>query len=320
MLKGIYDEEAERLRILVTGSARLDTFRRSGDALAGRYFQFRLSPVLLGELLGHPAPGPPPPDSRDWLELRLHPDGERTTDGLAPGAREAFDQLWRFGPFPEPLLRANARFAGLWRRNYQEAIIRGEMRDLTRVRELDVAEQLADMLPWRVGSTFSANSVREDLEVAHDTVTRLLAHFERLMLVFWVLPHAPRIARPIKKARKIYLFDWSNVEHAAARFENMVALELLAWTQLWTDGGETTWRLRFVRDRAGKETDFLLLRDRTPWCLFECKERKATVESHHLRFAHVLGDIPVVQLLREHGVLSARDRDVVSVSASRWLA
>ena len=318
VLKGIYDRDGERVRLLVTGSARLDAFRRAGDALAGRYLQFRLSPVALGELLGDDAPPVPPDDPRKWLQQRLHARGAEA--GPAPGAEEAFDRLLRFGPFPEPLLKGSDRFAATWRRNYIEAIVHGEMRDLTRVRELDTAEELADMLPRRVGSIFSVNSVREDLDVAHDTVKRMLSHFERLMLTFAIPPHARRIGRPIKKAHKIYLFDWSNIEDQAARFENLVAVELQAWMQLWTDSGDVEWHLRFVRNRAGKETDFLLLRDRKPWCLLECKVRSTGIESHHLAFAGALGGIPVVQLVRGHGILAARGRDVVTVSASRWLA
>ena len=99
-----------------------------------------------------------------------------------------------------------------------------------------------------------------------------------------------------------------------------MALELLARTHLWTDTGNEEWGLQYVRTREGKETDFVLLRGRKPWCLLECKSRRAALESHHLLFARKLGGIPVVQLVREHGVLRAKDRDVVSVSAARFLS
>lgn len=74
-----------------------------------------------------------------------------------------------------------------------------------------------------------------------------------------------------------------------------------------------------VRPRDGKETDFLLMRRRKPWCLVECKLRKAGIESHHRLFARKLGGIPIVQLVKEHEVLAAKDRDIVTVSASSFL-
>jgi predicted AAA+ superfamily ATPase len=311
ILKGIYDEDGGRVRVLVTGSARLELFRRAGDSLAGRFFLFRLSPVLLGELLGRPVPSVPPADPRTWIEERLSGDSK--------AVREAFDLLFRFGPFPEPLLKGKARFHALWRRNYLDSVIRGDLRDLTRLRDLSLVEELIELLPWRVGSPFSINAVREDLEVAHATVKGMMDHLGRLLVTFALIPYTKKITRPIKRERKVYLYEWSSVENPAARFENLVALEILAHTQLWTDSGGDDWRLQFVRTREGKETDFLLLKGLRPWCLFECKLRKTKIESHHRLFASKFGGIPVVQIVKEHGVLEAEKRDVVSISASRFL-
>jgi predicted AAA+ superfamily ATPase len=53
-VKGIYDTERSRRRIVITGSARLDDSRKGGDSLAGRYRYFRLHPFSLREL--NPAP------------------------------------------------------------------------------------------------------------------------------------------------------------------------------------------------------------------------------------------------------------------------
>lgn len=320
VLKGVYDADGDRLKILVTGSARLDLFRRAGDSLAGRFFLFHLSPALLGELLARSAAATPAEDPAEWLERCLHARGASTASGEVEGAREAFDQLLRLGPFPEPLLRGSARFAAAWRRSYLDSVIRGDLRDLTRLRDLDVVETLVRLLPWRVGAPFSANAVREDLDVSQPTVQTMMLHLERLMVTFSLSPYARKVTRPVKKERKVYLYEWGAIEDSAARFENMVALELLARTELWTEIGGEEWRVAFVRNREGKETDFLLLRRRRPFCLIECKLRRSDIESHHLLFASKLGGIPVIQLVSEHGILKARDRRVVTVSASRFLS
>jgi len=317
ILKGIYDEDGERMRIMVTGSARLELFRRAGDSLAGRFFLFRLSPILLGELLGQ-APPPVPSDPRDWIEEHLHTSAR--TGRSEKTVREAFDRLFDFGPFPEPLLKASRRFASLWRRNYLDAVVRGDIRDLTRLRDLDVVESLIELIPWRVGSPFSINAVREDLEVAHATVKRMMNHLERLLVTFTLTPYTRKLTRPVKKEGRVYLYEWSNIDNPAARFENLVAMELFARTHLWTESGDDDWGLHFARTRDGKETDFLLTKRRKPWCLLECKLRKTSVESHHRLFASKLGGIPVVQLVKQHGELEAKQRDVVSVSAGQFLS
>jgi predicted AAA+ superfamily ATPase len=320
ILKGIYDADGERLTMLVTGSARLNLFWRAGDSLAGRFFLFHLSPVMVGELLARPRPTAPAEDPREWIEERLNPPSTSRAAGDVDGARDAFDQLSRFGPFPEPLLRSSARFAAAWRRSYLDSVIRGDLRDLSRLRDLDLVETLVRLLPWRVGAPFSANALREDLEVSQPTVSTMMRHLERLLVTFSVPPYSKKLTRPVKKERKVYLYDWGAIEDPAARFENLVALELLARTELWTESGGEEWGLAFVRNREGKETDFLLLRRRRPFCLIECKLRRTDVESHHLLFATKLGGIPIVQLVAEHGVLKARDREAVTVSASRFLS
>lgn len=44
-LKGPWDTRPKHLTILVTGSARIDIFRQSGDSLDGRFFHHRLLPI-----------------------------------------------------------------------------------------------------------------------------------------------------------------------------------------------------------------------------------------------------------------------------------
>ena len=55
LLKGIYDTEKSRRKILVTGSARLDYYSKGGDSLAGRYRYFRLHPSRSASSISTPA-------------------------------------------------------------------------------------------------------------------------------------------------------------------------------------------------------------------------------------------------------------------------
>src|SRR4030042_4498797 len=49
ILKGFYDSNREKVRLLVTGSSRLGMYRKSGDSLVGRYFSYRIFPLGIAE-------------------------------------------------------------------------------------------------------------------------------------------------------------------------------------------------------------------------------------------------------------------------------
>jgi hypothetical protein len=234
-LKGLYDVHGARLQILVTGSARLDLYRRGGDSLQGRYHHLRLYPFSLREA------------------------GCTVADLLA------------LGPFPEPLLSGSTRTARRWSRAYRSRLVREDVADLERIEEMGALEQLTVRLPDLVGSPLSLNALREDLQVAHRTVARWLDILERLLFVFRVAPFGAPEIKAVKKSRKHYHFDWTTVRDDGARFENMVAFHLLKQCHFLEDTEGLDADFRFVRDVEGREVDFVELIDGRPTRFVECK-------------------------------------------------
>ena len=240
LLKGIYDTEKSRRRILVTGSARLDYYRKGGDSLAGRYRYFRLHPFSLRELNRKPA----------------------VSD---------VEALLKFGGFPEPLLSQNESEHRIWQRDRLSRVVREDLRDLERVHEISLVEHLAELLPSKVGSPLSIKSLREDLGIDHKTAERWLQILENLYVCFRVAPYgAPRV-RAVKKAQKLYLWDWSSVEAMGPRFENMVASQLLKYCHWVEDTEGYSMELRYLRDTEKREVDFVVLKNRKPLFAVECK-------------------------------------------------
>jgi hypothetical protein len=240
LVKGIYDKEKSFRRIVVTGSARLDYYRKGGDSLAGRYRYFRLHPFSLGELGVNP--------TRSDLEALLH-----------------------FGGFPEPFLHQDERELRIWQRDRVSRVVRNDLRDLEQVREISLVEQLVDLLPTRVGSPLSVRSLREDLQVDHKTVERWLTILENLYLCFRIAPLGAPKVRAVKKAQKLYLWDWSMTPAGGARFENLVASHLLKYCHFMEDTEGHVMELRFLRDTDRREIDFVVLRDRKLLFAVECK-------------------------------------------------
>jgi predicted AAA+ superfamily ATPase len=292
-LKGMFDTRPYPADVLVTGSARLNVYKKGGDSLLGRALHFRLHPFSQGELDRSMRPAPP----SDRLAA-LFEQGLRRNKAAA----ERFRTLLRFGGFPEPFLAADDRKAAVWRRSRVEKVIREDLRDLTRLPELSRVEMLASLLPERVGSLLSRNSLREDLEVSFDTVSRWLSALTELYYAFEIRPFAKKVARSLKKEGKLYLWDWSEVTNEGARFENLIACHLLKACDFWTDTGEGTYELRLLRNREKEEIDFLIVRDGKPWLPVEAKVSDATPLPHWRKFLRYLGTPVALQICAVSGI------------------
>jgi len=246
LLKGIYDTEKSRRRLLVTGSARLDYYRKGGDSLVGRYRYFRLHPFSVRELARTPV-------------------------------RSDLEALLKFGGFPEPLFAQSEAEHRIWHRNRISRIVREDLRDLEHVREISLIEHLTDLLPARVDSPLSVRSLREDLQIDHKTAERWLQILENLYVCFRLSPYGPPRVRAVKKERKLYLWDWSSVEDDGPRFENLVASQLLKYCHWVEDTQGYSMELRYLRDTDKREVDFVVLRDRKPLFAVECKSGEKAV-------------------------------------------
>jgi predicted AAA+ superfamily ATPase len=279
-LKGLYDLRGNEVPIVVTGSARLDYFRRGGDSLLGRYLPYRLHPFSVGE-----KERPPGPD-----EIL------GSVDVVFPVA-----DVMILGTFPEPLLGGSERKAARWSRLCLERLMNEDLRDFRAIRDVEALRVLTDLLPERVGSLLSVNSLREYVGVAYATVRDWVGILQALYHCFLVRPFSRRLRRVLTAGPKLYLFDLLHVESPAARRENLVALHLLKACHYWTDVALGEFELKFLRTKDGKEVDFLLTRDKKPWMLVECKSGQTAPAPALVHFAHKLGTSHNYQVVARPG-------------------
>lgn len=261
-LKGVYDSLDQSVDILVTGSAKLDVYRRGGDSLLGRYHHFRLHPFSLAEMnnaltsIAH----------EDLLDYLFAMKFDRNA-----GNRKILEELFTFGPFPEPLFSKNKRKLRLWQRERIERLIREDLRDLSRIQELSQIEMLVSLLPERAASPLSINSLREDLEVAYATMKLWMSYLKQIYYCYEIKPYSHNIPRSLKKEGKLYLWDWSEIESDGERFENLIASHLLKYAHYLTDTGEANVDLCYLKNKEKKEIDFLLVKNKKPWIPIEVK-------------------------------------------------
>lgn len=241
VVKGLYDKRKHEVRILVTGSGRLDYYRHGGDSLQGRYHFHRLYPFSYKEI-------------------------------SSIGQYQLMD-LFNYGGFPEPFLLASERESRRWSKEYRSRVIQEDLNSLENVKDLALLENLVIRLPDLVGSPLSINGLREGLQVSHQTVSRWLSILENLFMIFRIFPFGAPGIRAVKKEAKHYHFDWPIIEDESARFENMIAFHLLKWCHFRQDYKGLDIELRYFRDIDKREVDFVILENNKPQQFVECKLR-----------------------------------------------
>ena len=242
-LKGIYDTEGNHPSFLITGSARLDVFRRGGDSLLGRYFYYRLHPFSLKELVDY---------------KRYKPD-------------HAIRELWKKGGFPEPLFSNIDFIAERWKKERLERILKEDLLSLESVRQLGQLELLVDLLRERVGSPISYQSLSEDVSVAPQTIKSWIELLERMYVVFLVPTYHRSLSRAIKKQVKVYFYDYSEIEGVGPRWENMIASHLYKEVHFREDTRGEKLGLWTLRDKEKREVDFVITLKNKPIELLEVK-------------------------------------------------
>ena len=252
-LKGFFDVYERGVRVLVTGSSRLDVYRRGGDSLMGRYFLFRMHPLSIGELVR------PEPADVDVRPARAVSDAQ-------------LEALWRFGGFPEPFAEQSVRFHRRWRDLRREQLVREDIRDLTRVQELGQLDTLVTLLEERSAQQLVYSNLSGELGVAVETIRRWLDALESFYFGFRVRPWFANVGKSLRKEPKWYVSDWSVVADDGARAETFVACHLQKAVHAWNDLGLGKYELRYLRDKMKREVDFVVIRDLKPWFLVEVKK------------------------------------------------
>ena len=279
-LKGFFDTFKNQLAIIVTGSARLDTYRRGSDSLLGRYWLFHLYPFSFSETVG---------------EENISPPNKFTKNEISAAQAKIFNALWQWGGFPDPFLHRSETYHRRWIRMRRERLIKEDLRDLSRIHDLTHIDTLMDLVIASIGSTLSFNSLRESLNVSYNAIKTWIQWLEAIYYIFRIDPYSKKIHRSFKKEGKYFLYDWSEVKNDGARFENMIAVHLKKSIDFWNDSGAGNFKLRFVRDHEKREVDFLILKEKEPWMLIECKLQSDGVDKN----LHYMAE----QLKTPHNVL-----------------
>lgn len=311
LLKGYYDEWKDKIRFIVSGSARLDLFRRSGDSLVGRYFLFRMLPLGIREVLAKSSLS-----SADWSlgeEISSVPQA-------APPTSQAVEQLMKLSGYPEPFLSGREDFYRRWQEEHNALILREDLRDLTKITHLAKLETLLYLLPERVGSPLSLNSLRQPLEAAHGSIRSWLEALKRVDLLFSVRPWTSRLSRSILREEKYYFWDWGMVEDHGARFENFMAVQLARAVSSWNERAKGRLELYFVRTKDGKEVDFGIAHRKKMLLLVEAKAGESSLSKNLAYFQSKLQVSVAIQVVLQKNLCIQKGKGLYVMGADRLLS
>lgn len=305
-IKGVWDTRQKGESMLVTGSSRLDVFRRGGDSLLGRYHYYRLHPFSVAELEGRE------------ISQEAFPKNPPELHFARPSPH--LERLLRWGGFPEPLVAESDRTLRRWQKERFERVFREDIRDTENIRSLSQVELLGQLLPLRVASPLSFQSLAEDVETSPKTVKSWMELLCRNYYAFKIPPYHRRIDRALKKEAKYYLWDWTEIVDEGARFENLIASHLLKFCHYYEDVFGISAELYYVRDRLKREVDFLVVWEKQPWLLVEAKSGPEKKLPALVTFAEALHVQHRFQVCRESGLdYVDRARGIRTLSADRFL-
>lgn len=258
-LKGAFDKYGDEFSFIVTGSGRLDLYKKGGDSLFGRYISLPMFPFTLGEL------GNNFHHFDDWKKTL------REDLASCKTAADNYNMLFNLNGFPDPLMKGEKSFLNVWQQERRTLLFKQDIRDATNIRQISLLEMMSQLVIERIGSPLSINSLREDVGVAFETARDWVQILSQFYFLFLVHPYSATLKRALRKETKVYLFDWSEIDNEAIKFENLVACHLLKAVKTWKSVGDGTIGLSYLRDKDKREVDFVITEKNKPFCLIEAK-------------------------------------------------
>jgi predicted AAA+ superfamily ATPase len=252
-IKGLFDTYNHHFSFLVTGSSRLDIYRKGGDSMMGRYFLYRVHPLSVAELVSNKIIT----EKEYKLPVKISED--------------LWENLLKFGGFPKPFLTGEQRFYNRWAMQRMERLFEEDIRDVLKIQEIKKMELLARIIIEMDGGQINYSSLSKMIQVSDQTIKSWLTQLQSFYFCFTIQPWSKNIIRSLIKEPKVYLYDWSLIQDKGKKYENLVASHLLKAVQFWTDFGLGSYELYYLRDKEQREVDFLITKDDKPWLMIKVK-------------------------------------------------
>ena len=302
-LKWEYDVKKDKLKFLITWSARLDIYQKWWDSLLWRYYYYRIHPFSLAEILWIKN------DFLKWIEFNFQDNFYF----------QELEDLITFWWFPEVFTKKNLRTLNRWKTDRLKRIIYEDIRDLNNVKDLWILEVLASILPTKIWSPFSINSLVEDLQVTNKTISNWIDIFERVYISYRIYPYNKSGLKSLKKEPKLYLWDYTHIDDIWARNENLIANHLLKWVHFLQDVYGYDVKLQYLRDKEKREIDFVITEKWVVKYLIEVKTNDTNLSKHLLYYQKKFPQAECFQIVFGNKEIDIEKSWIRVISASKFL-
>ena len=194
-IKKSVDEDRRPGRFLLTGSANLMALPTVADSLAGRMETLMLLPLAQSEMQGA---------SVNWLDSVFSGHLPKV---LTPLVGEALVETVLRGGYPEAVSRATARRRTIWARQYIDAIIQRDVRDVAGIDKIDQLPRFLRALAQVSGQLCNYSQLGGQLGLDHKTAARYIGVFEQMYLLKRVDVWARNRLKRVVKTPKLQFID-----------------------------------------------------------------------------------------------------------------
>lgn len=256
-IKKSVDDDRRPGRFLLTGSANLMALPTVADSLAGRMETLALFPLAQCEINAGPG---------KWI------DAVFSSDIPAVSQAETGDVLIETvlsGGYPEAIMRPTTRRRNVWAKQYINALIQRDVRDIADVEKLDQLPYLLTLLAQAAGQLCNFTQLGSQINLDHKTTAKYVGIFEQMYLLkrihVWSNNHIKRLV----KTPKLQFMDVGllsmlrglnskQIRQNRLLFghilENFVYTELLKQST-WAD---VDYSIFYYRDQDQYEVDFVI--------------------------------------------------------------
>lgn len=256
-IKKTIDEDRRAGRFLLTGSANLMTLPTVADSLAGRMETLSLLPLSQGEIHGGTA---------NWLDSAF--SGTVPEPGVLLTGNDLVEAVLR-GGYPESVSRATARRRIAWSRQYIDALIQRDVRDLAGVDRLDTLPRFLRALAQVSGQLCNYSKLGGQLLLDHKTAARYVGLFEQMFLLRRIEVYASnRLSRVVKTPKLQFIdsgllaalldFTSASAGKDRSRFGNLLETFVYGELRKHVATADGDYRLLYYRDHDQYEVDLVI--------------------------------------------------------------
>ena len=256
-IKKHVDEDRRSGRFLLTGSANLMTLPTVADSLAGRMETLLLLPLSQSEIEGQAA---------NWLDSVF--SGQIPKPGTLANGCDLVDRVLR-GGYPEAIARPTARRRTAWARQYIDALIQRDVRDISGIEKLDLLPRFLRGLAQTAGQMCNYTQLGGQVGLDSKTVAKYIGIFEQMYLLRRVDVWARNRLNRVVKTPKLQFIDSGllatlldltadSIQQDRTRFGHVLETFVFGELLKHTTTAEGDYRLMYYRDADKVEVDVII--------------------------------------------------------------